>query len=287
MAPFTPKKDQNSSINYCHLSHFDCWSRYLPLEKLTSTTVFYRPFPLKTNFNGSITVRPTLFYGSECWAARKRREQRMQGSERHMLRYMSGVSMMDRIRIQKWVHQDKRLASGCQILRTRWGNTRVWCWRDLTARGKENVVGVIFGLWGKGYAQIDMAAGCEGVMTVWDRKAWGCHSSTRSSSSSNFILVNLVSEQLHHSPLSNVEFFELNINVVIGVEKALSTSPRRHPQGLLFSHVGPSTWQLSVAQWLECLAVMFVITGSCLTKVGGLFKVRRKLQVRLPLLDGK
>jgi len=43
-------------------------------------------------------MRPTLLYGSKCWAVDKKIEQRISVTEMRMLRWMNGVTREDRIR---------------------------------------------------------------------------------------------------------------------------------------------------------------------------------------------
>uniref|UniRef100_A0A914XRT6 Uncharacterized protein n=1 Tax=Plectus sambesii TaxID=2011161 RepID=A0A914XRT6_9BILA len=43
-------------------------------------------------------VRPALLYGSECWTTTKKDEQRMKTTEMRMLRWMCGLTRLDRVR---------------------------------------------------------------------------------------------------------------------------------------------------------------------------------------------
>ncbi|EYC06858.1 hypothetical protein Y032_0073g739 [Ancylostoma ceylanicum] len=42
-------------------------------------------------------VRPVALYGAECWAATKEVERRLSGMEMKMLRWMAGITRLDRI----------------------------------------------------------------------------------------------------------------------------------------------------------------------------------------------
>ena len=43
-------------------------------------------------------VRPTMMYGAETWAGKKAQEKKLDVAEMRMLRWMSGVTKLDRIR---------------------------------------------------------------------------------------------------------------------------------------------------------------------------------------------
>jgi hypothetical protein len=49
-----------------------------------------------------VAIRPALLYGTECWPIKKVFEQRMEVTEMRILRWMSGNTMMDRIRKQEF-----------------------------------------------------------------------------------------------------------------------------------------------------------------------------------------
>lgn len=45
-----------------------------------------------------VVVRPTMLYGTECWAATRKQEQRLMVAEMRMLRWMCGFTRLDRIK---------------------------------------------------------------------------------------------------------------------------------------------------------------------------------------------
>ncbi len=46
-------------------------------------------------------VRPAMMYGAETWAVKKAHEKKLDVAEMRMLRWMSGVTKMDRIRNER------------------------------------------------------------------------------------------------------------------------------------------------------------------------------------------
>ena len=46
-------------------------------------------------------VRPAMMYGAETWAVKKAHEKKLEVAEMRMLRWMSGVTKMDRIRNER------------------------------------------------------------------------------------------------------------------------------------------------------------------------------------------
>ena len=46
-------------------------------------------------------VRPAMMYGAETWAVKKAQEKKLDVAEMSMLRWMSGVTKMDRIRNER------------------------------------------------------------------------------------------------------------------------------------------------------------------------------------------
>ena len=55
------------------------------------------PLKLKGKFYQTV-VRPTLLYGTECWAVKSQHETQVSVAEMRMLRWMSGKTRDDRIR---------------------------------------------------------------------------------------------------------------------------------------------------------------------------------------------
>ena len=58
------------------------------------------PVKLKNKLYKTV-IRPTLIYGSECWALHKAEQQRMHTTEMKMLRWIQGKTRKDRIRNKK------------------------------------------------------------------------------------------------------------------------------------------------------------------------------------------
>ena len=46
-------------------------------------------------------VRPAMMYGAETWAVKKAQEKKLDAAEMRMLRWMSGVTKLDRIRNER------------------------------------------------------------------------------------------------------------------------------------------------------------------------------------------
>ena len=46
-------------------------------------------------------VRPAMMYGAETWAVKKAQEKKLDVAEMRMLRWMSGVTKLDRIRNER------------------------------------------------------------------------------------------------------------------------------------------------------------------------------------------
>ena len=54
--------------------------------------------------NGKVyktAVRPAMMYGAEIWAVKKAQEKKLDVAEMRMLRWMSGVTKLDRIRNER------------------------------------------------------------------------------------------------------------------------------------------------------------------------------------------
>ena len=59
------------------------------------------PVKLKNKLYKTV-IRPTLIYGSECWALHRAEQQRMHTTEMKMLRWIQGKTRKDRIRNEKF-----------------------------------------------------------------------------------------------------------------------------------------------------------------------------------------
>ncbi|KAJ8733615.1 hypothetical protein PYW07_014166 [Mythimna separata] len=57
------------------------------------------PLKLKGKIYKSV-LRPVILYGSECWAVKKMDEKRVHVAEMRMLRWMCGVTRMDKVRYE-------------------------------------------------------------------------------------------------------------------------------------------------------------------------------------------
>ena len=66
------------------------------------------PLKLKGKFYRT-TVRPTMLYGTKCWAVKSEHENQVSVAEMRMLRWMSGKSRRDRIKNRlRWLrHVEK------------------------------------------------------------------------------------------------------------------------------------------------------------------------------------
>ena len=59
---------------------------------------------MKVKIKGKVyktIVRPAMVYGAETWAVKKAHEKKMEVAEMKMLRWMSGVTRLDKIRNEK------------------------------------------------------------------------------------------------------------------------------------------------------------------------------------------
>ena len=59
------------------------------------------PVKLKNKLYNTV-IRPTLIYGSECWALHRAEQQRMHTTDMKMLRWIQGKTRKDRIRNEKF-----------------------------------------------------------------------------------------------------------------------------------------------------------------------------------------
>ena len=58
----------------------------------------------RSHFKGKVyktVVRPAMMYGAETWAVKKTQQKKLDVAEMRMLRWMSGVTKLDRIRNER------------------------------------------------------------------------------------------------------------------------------------------------------------------------------------------
>uniref|UniRef100_A0A914XIS3 Reverse transcriptase domain-containing protein n=1 Tax=Plectus sambesii TaxID=2011161 RepID=A0A914XIS3_9BILA len=80
-------------------------------------------------------VCPALLYGSECWATTTKDEQRMKTTEMRMLRWMCGLTRLDRVR-----NEAVRRMVGMAEITDKMQEGQLWWFRHVTCR-PENYIG--------------------------------------------------------------------------------------------------------------------------------------------------
>ena len=67
-------------------------------------------------------VRPAMMYGAETWAVKKAQEKKLDVAEMRMLRWMSGVTKLDRIRNERFRGTTKvvEISKKVQEIRLKW-----------------------------------------------------------------------------------------------------------------------------------------------------------------------
>lgn len=79
------------------------------------------PLKLKGKKYKSV-IRPVILYGSECWAVKKTDEKRLHVAEMRMLRWMCGVTRMDKVR-NEYIRGSLKVAPVTEKLK---GNPLSW-----------------------------------------------------------------------------------------------------------------------------------------------------------------
>jgi hypothetical protein len=83
-----------------------------------SGTICDRRMPLK--LKGKIyktIIRPVVLYGSECWATKVSDERRLHVMEMRMMRWMCGVTRMDRMR-NEYIRESLKVAPVTEKMRS-------------------------------------------------------------------------------------------------------------------------------------------------------------------------
>lgn len=97
-------------------------SGWMKWRQVTGTTCDPRmPLKLKGKIYKTI-IRPVVMYGSECWAIKGMDERRLHASEMRMLRWMCGVTRMDKIR-NEYIRGSLKVAPVIDKMR---GNRLTW-----------------------------------------------------------------------------------------------------------------------------------------------------------------
>ena len=129
------------------------------------------PRKLKIKLDMTV-IRPVLLYGAECWTLRKKEEQILEKTEMRMLRWIKGITLIDKIKsfdirrelgvnsIQEKVREMRLLVwTHAENGRKRWSESN--CWYD-SAR-KKTKREIHDGLCLKEYAgTADHPGGCPG-----------------------------------------------------------------------------------------------------------------------------
>ncbi|KAJ8705151.1 hypothetical protein PYW07_010978 [Mythimna separata] len=91
-------------------------------RQVTGTTCDPRmPLKLKGKIYKSV-IRPVMLYGSECWAVKKTDEKRLHVAEMRLLRWMCGVTRMDKVR-NEYIRGSLKVAPVTEKLK---GNRLTW-----------------------------------------------------------------------------------------------------------------------------------------------------------------
>ena len=73
------------------------------------------PIKLKDKVNKTV-IKPTMTYGAECWAVRKKDENRLHVAEMRMLRWIRGKTRKDHVRNQS-IQEDAKVCQMSTFLR--------------------------------------------------------------------------------------------------------------------------------------------------------------------------
>ncbi|XP_063540276.1 uncharacterized protein LOC134749304 [Cydia strobilella] len=124
-------------------------------------------------------VRPALMYGSECWATKKKHEQKMHTNEMKMLRWVAGVTRLDRVR-NVYVRGSFKVAPIAEKMaesRMRWfwhvmrRNEEYAVKKALAIPDKTNSKGSPLTTWWTTVTK-DMERAQTNISTTQDRKTW-------------------------------------------------------------------------------------------------------------------
>ena len=97
-------------------------SGWMKWRQVTGTTCDPRmPLKLKGKIYKSV-IRPVVMYGSECWAVKKMDEKRLHVAEMRMLRWMCGVTRMDKVR-NEYIRGSLKVAPVTEKMK---GNRLAW-----------------------------------------------------------------------------------------------------------------------------------------------------------------
>ena len=95
------QRDEEIDGDVNHCIHSGCLN-----WRVATAVLCDREFPtkLKENFYRA-AIRRALIYGTECWPAKKIFQHKMEVTEMHMLRWMCGHTLKDRIRNQEFTEK--------------------------------------------------------------------------------------------------------------------------------------------------------------------------------------
>ena len=92
------------------------------------------PIRLKVKIYSTV-VRPVLMYGSETWALRQKEESKLEGTEMRMLRWIMGISLLERLEND----EIRRMAGVVKITEMIREARLRWCGHVLRMDGGEGV----------------------------------------------------------------------------------------------------------------------------------------------------
>jgi hypothetical protein len=98
------------------------------------------PLKLKGKICKTI-IRPVVLYGSECWATKMRGEMRLHVTEMRMLKWMCGVTRMDKIR-NEYIRESLKVAPVTEKMR----NNRLAWFGHVMRRDKSHMIKRVMGM---------------------------------------------------------------------------------------------------------------------------------------------